>query len=134
MGKAGKASSGFVAAGVFALGLGLGWAGATHRAIDASRARDGGGFVAIRDQVDAEEMRLLDLGIEQRRVFQAAKDEMFLEADRIFARLRPEMELLLARFDKKVRPILSPRQLAVYDRLEQKRRQEMPQAPVAADN
>ena len=134
MSETGRVSRRLVVAGAFALGLGLGWAGASHRAIDESRARDGGGILAIRDRIDAEEMRLLDLSAEQRQVFQAARDEAMAKADLVFARLRPEMEILFQAFDQKVRPVLSPRQLAVYDRLEQKRRAEMPARPAGADD
>jgi len=132
--KTGTASQRIALAVVFALGVGLGWAGATHRAIDESRVKDSGSFAAVRDRIDAEEMRMLDLSASQRQEFVAAREEAFRKTDQVFARLRPEMEIIFQQFDRKVRPILSPRQLAEYDRIEQKRRREMPNRPVGADD
>lgn len=134
MHKTGTASQRIALVVVFALGLGLGWAGATHRAIDESRAKDSGSIAAVRNRVDEEEMRMLDLSPSQRQEFLAAREEAFQRADQVFARLRPEMELIFQQFDQRVRPILSPRQLAEYDRIEQKRRREMPNRPVGADD
>ena len=134
MSETGHMARRLVVAGAFALGLGLGWAGATHRAIDESRARDGGGFAAVRGRIDAEEMRVLDLNAEQRQVFQAAREEAMARTDLVFARQRPEMDLIFQAFDQKVRPVLSPRQLAVFDRLERKLRQELPERPAGADD
>jgi hypothetical protein len=119
---------------LFALGLGIGWAGATWRATHEMRDRDAAALDVSRERVDAEEMRLLDLDPEQRRRFQDARSEAFQEMQRVLGRSRPEIEGILRRSDEKIRPMLSPRQLAIYDRLEKSRRQGLPERPVGADD
>lgn len=119
---------------VFAVGLGLGWAGATHRAIDENRVRDGSGFDAVRSRLDAEEMRVLDLDEQQRQVFVAAREEVSQAVNRLLVRYRPELDLIMQQADEKIRPVLSPRQLAVYDRMEQSRRMQMPVNPDPEDD
>lgn len=114
---------------VFVLGLGLGWLGASHRAMEENRARDVAGFEAMRRRVDAEYMRRLDLSDEQRQLFVAVWDEAHRELDLAMGRMRPEFDGLLRRIDERVRPTLSPRQLAVYDRLEGERRAQLPPRP-----
>jgi hypothetical protein len=119
---------------VFALGLGLGWVGASQRALVESRARDSAGFEAMRKRVDDEYMRRLDLDGQQRQVFASAWDDAHREFDLAMGRMRPELDGVLQRIDARVRPVLSPRQLAVYDRLESERRAQLPRRPVGSDN
>ncbi|WP_300156189.1 hypothetical protein [Solidesulfovibrio sp.] len=119
---------------VLVLGLGIGWAAATWRATHEMRDRDAAALDVSRERVDAEEMRLLDLDPEQRRRFQETRNEVFLEMQRLIGRSRPEIEGILRRSDEKIRPMLSPRQLAIYDRLEKSRRQGLPERPVGADD
>jgi Spy/CpxP family protein refolding chaperone len=119
---------------VFALGLGIGWAGATYRAIDEARARDGSGFDETFKRLEMEEMRRLDLSETQRREFLAARDEAKQEIRRVLGRYRPEVDAIIHRADAKIRPTLSPRQLALYDNLEQERQEQMPVRPIGADD
>lgn len=114
---------------VFALGLGLGWLGASRQALLENRSRDMAGFEAIRQRMDAEYMRRLDLSDEQRRLFKAAVDDAHRELDLVMGGLRPKIDGLLQRIDERLRPTLSPRQLAVYDRLEGERRAQLPPRP-----
>jgi hypothetical protein len=121
-------------AAVFVLGWGLGWAGATYRATHEMRARDAADFQTVLGRVEAEEMRLLDLDPEQRRMFLAERDWAHREMDRVLGRNRPEIEGILRQADQRIRPMLSPRQLALYDRLETTRRQILPERPIGADD
>ena len=129
--ESGRSSKYLSLAVVFALGIGLGWAGATHRAIDENRTRDGAGFEDVRKRLDEETMRLLDLSEEQRRVFLAAKQESLVAMNRLFGNFLPDVENILAQADQKIRPMLSPRQLAVYDRMEREHRNQLPGSPAA---
>ncbi|MEA4857301.1 MAG: hypothetical protein AAGU21_11725 [Solidesulfovibrio sp.] len=121
-------------AGIFALGLGLGWAGAAYRATHEMRARDVADFDAAHSRAEAEEMRLLDLDPGQRRTFLAAREEARREMFRVLGRSRPELDGILRRSDQKIRPVLSPRQLAIYDRLETALRRGLPERPAGADD
>ncbi|WP_428560984.1 MAG: hypothetical protein ACP59X_17880 [Solidesulfovibrio sp. DCME] len=120
--------------GVFALGLGLGFAGATYRATHEMRARDVADFDAAHSRVEAEEMRLLDLDPGQRQVFLAAREQARQEMLRVLGRNRPELDGILRQSDRKIRPMLSPRQLAVYDRLESSLRRSLPERAAGADD
>jgi len=133
MADSGRASQRITLAVVFALGIGLGWAGATHHAINETRVRDASGFDDTRRRLDEEEMRLMDLTGEQRQQFLAARAELFVQMAQMFGRFRPETDFFLHQFDQKIRPILSPRQLAVYDRFEQGHRLQMPAFPGRED-
>ena len=119
---------------VFALGLGLGWIGASQRAMVESRARDSAGFEAMRKRVDDEYIRRLDLDSQQRQVFVSAWSDAHQEFDQAMGHMRPVLDGVLQRIDERVRPMLSPRQLAVYDRLEGERRAQLPPRPVGNDN
>jgi Spy/CpxP family protein refolding chaperone len=110
-----------------ALAFGLGWAGATFRAVHEARARDQEPFAAQRSRIEAEEMRLLDLTPGQRQAFVAARDQAFAEANRILGRSRFELDGVMRKSDARIRPLLSPRQLAVYDQLQQERRRDLPE-------
>lgn len=121
-------------AAVFVLGLGLGWAGATFRATHEMRARDAADFDVVRNRAEVEEMRLLDLDPEQRRIFVSVREQARQEMIRVLGRSRPEIDGILRQADQRIRPMLSPRQLALYDRLETARRQAMPDRPVGADD
>ena len=118
---------------VFVLGVGLGWLGASRQAMLDNRARDVAGFEAMRQRVDAEYMRRLDLSEAQRKHFMAVWDEAHREMNLAMSRMRPEFDGLMQRIDERVRPILSPRQLAVYDRLESERRSQLPPRPADGD-
>lgn len=118
---------------VFVLGLGLGWLGASRQAMLENRDRDIAGFEAMRQRVDAEYIRRLDLSEDQRKLFLAAWDDVRREMDVTMGRLRPDMDRLLRSVDDRLRPALSPRQLAVYDRIENERRAQLPQRPVGSD-
>ena len=117
---------------VFILGLGLGWLGASHRAMVENRVRDVAGFEAMRQRVDAEYIRRLDLNEEQRQNFVAVWNQAHQEFEQTMSRMRPKLDGILQRIDERVRPTLSPRQLAVYDRLEGERRSQLP--PRQADS
>ncbi len=132
MTERGKVSGRILASVVFALGLGIGWAGATHKALRDARARDAGNFEEMRRRLDEEFIRLLDLSPEQQARFAAARAVAVGKLDGLFARLRPEADLVFADFDREIRPLLSPRQLAVYDRIEQEHRRQLPQRPEGA--
>lgn len=119
---------------IFALGLGLGWMGASRRAMVESRARDSEGFEAMRQRVDEEYIRRLDLDGQQRQVFVSAWNDAHQELDLAMGRMRPVFDSVLQRIDARVRPTLSPRQLAVYDRLEAERRSQLPKRPAGNDN
>ncbi|KHK01535.1 hypothetical protein NY78_3056 [Desulfovibrio sp. TomC] len=119
---------------IFVLGLGLGWIGASQRALVEIRARDSAGFEAMRKRVDEEYIRRLDLDGQQRQVFVSAWNDAHQEFDQVMGRMRPELDSVLQRIDARVRPTLSPRQLAVYDRLEGERRAQLPSRPVGNDN
>lgn len=119
--------------GVFVLGLGLGWLGASRQAMLENRDRDIAGFEAMRQRVDAEYIRRLDLSEAQRTLFLAAWDDVRREMDLTMGRLRPDMDRLLRGLDERLRPALSPRQLAVYDRIETERRAQLPQRPRGSD-
>ena len=71
------------------LAFGLGWAGATFRAVHEARARDQESFAAQRS--------------------------------------RFELDDVMRKSDARIRPLLSPRQLAVYDQLQQERRRDLPE-------
>ena len=119
---------------VFALGLGLGWGGSSIWMTHALRDRDAADVEVARSRLEAEEMRLLDLDPGQRQRFLEAKHEVYDEIRRVLARSRPEIEVILRRGDVKIRPMLSPRQLAVYVRLEARYRLTLPERPVGADD
>lgn len=119
---------------IFVLGLGLGWLGASQRALVEIRARDSAGFEAMRKRVDDEYIRRLDLDGQQRQVFVSAWNDAHQEFDQVMGRMRPELDGVLQRIDARVRPTLSPRQLAVYDRLEGERRAQLPKRPAGNDN
>jgi len=129
MAEQGKGTGRLVVLAVFVLGLGIGWAGAAQQAIRDNRLRDGADLMEIRRRLDEEFMRSLDLGAEQRARFVTAREAAFRQMDGLLARLRPEADLVFQQFDQDIRPILSPRQLAVYDRIELERRRQMPQRP-----
>ena len=78
-------------------------------------------------------MRRLDLSPEQRRVYLEAWESGRRDFDLALGRMRPEIDGALKRIDDRVRPILSPRQLALYDRLEAERRAHMPERPAGGD-
>ena len=120
-------------AAVFVLGLGLGWLGASRQAMLENRDRDIAGFEAMRQRVDAEYIRRLDLSEAQRQLFLAVWDDVRQEMDLTMGRLRPDMDRLLRSVDERLRPALSPRQLAVYDRIETERRAQLPQRPDGSD-
>ena len=119
---------------VFALGLGLGWGGSSIWMTHALRDRDAADVEVARSRLEAEEMRLLDLDPGQRQRFLEAKREVYGEIRRVLARNRPEIEGILRQSDVKIRPMLSPRQLAVYDRLEARYRMSLPERPAGADD
>jgi len=119
--------------GVFVLGLGLGWLGASRQAMLENRDRDIAGFEAMRQRVDAEYIRRLDLSEAQRQLFLAAWDDVRREMDLTMGRLRPDLDRLLRGVDERLRPALSPRQLAVYDRIETERRAQLPERPSGSD-
>lgn len=120
-------------AAVFLLGLGLGWLGASRQAMLENRDRDIAGFEAMRQRVDAEYIRRLDLSEAQRKLFLAVWDDVRREMDLTMGRLRPDMDRLLRSVDERLRPALSPRQLAVYDRIETERRAQLPERPSGSD-
>ncbi len=119
---------------VFALGLATGWLGASIRAEYRLQALERGGPDAFRRHMDEELIRALDLTEEQKRAFLAAREEAHQEMLVVIGRSRPQAEAILRRADAKIRPLLSPRQLAVYDRIEQERRQHLPERPPGTDN
>ncbi|MHC1790157.1 hypothetical protein [Solidesulfovibrio sp.] len=118
---------------VFVIGCALGWLGASHQAVREARARDSDSFEGLRRRIDEESMRRLDLSREQRQIFLNAWDAAHLEMDRTMGRLRPEIDSLLRRIDQRVRPVLNPRQLAVYDQIEAERRSGLPERPMGDD-
>lgn len=117
----------------FVLGIGLGWLGASRQAMLENRDRDIAGFDTLRQRLDAEYMRRLDLNEEQRRLFTAVWDEAHGELDLTMGKMRPDIDRLLRGVDARLRPALSPRQLAVYDRIETERRARLPERPVGSD-
>ncbi len=123
-----------VAACLFASGIGLGWGGASLWATRVMRDRDAADVDVARSRLEAEEMRLLDLDLGQRQRFLEAKHEVYGEIRRVLAHSRPEIEGILRQGDAKIRPMLSPRQLAVYDRLEARYRLTLPERPTGADD
>ena len=130
-----KIKAGSLALAVACLcGFGLGWAGASYKAIHEARARDQEPFEAMRLRIEAEEMRLLDLSPEQRQRYLAARDQACREMDRVLGRSRVELDGIMNASDARIRPMLSPSQLAVYDRLMRERRQGLPERPVGADD
>jgi len=120
-------------AAVLFVGIGLGWLLSSRQALLDRRASDGAGFEEARKRFADESMRRLDLNPEQRRVYLEAWEKGRRDFDLALGRLRPEIDAVLSRIDDRVRPILSPRQLAVYDRLEAERRAHMPERPAGGD-
>lgn len=118
---------------VLVIGIGLGWLLSSRQALLERRASDGAGFEVARKRFAEESMRRLDLSPEQRRVYLDAWENGRRDFDLALGRMRPEIENVLSRIDARVRPILSPRQLAVYDRIEAERRDHMPERPAGAD-
>lgn len=118
---------------VFIVGIGLGWLVSSRQALLDRRAVDGAGMEEIRRRVADESMRRLDLSPEQRRVYLDAWEDARRDFDLALGRMRPEIDGVLRRIDERVRPMLSPRQLAVYDRIEAERRAHMPQRPAGGD-
>lgn len=118
---------------VFIVGMGLGWLVSSRQALLDRRASDGAGFEEVRQRFADESMRRLDLSPEQRRVYLEAWENGRRDFDLALGRMRPEIEGVLSRIDARVRPILSPRQLAVYDRIEAERRAHMPERPAGGD-
>ncbi len=119
---------------VFVVGMALGWGVAGLRAQRQRQALDAAGPEATRLRLEAEEMRQLDLTPAQRQVFQQAREAAHREVTRVLGRDRPEIEGILRRSDGHIRPVLSPRQLAVYDRMARERRGELPPRPIGADD
>lgn len=118
---------------VLIVGIGLGWLLSSRQALLDRRASDGAGFEEVRQRFADESMRRLDLSPEQRRVYRDAWEDARREFDLALGRMRPEIDIVFQRIDDQVRPMLSPRQLAVYDRIEAERRAHMPQRPAGAD-
>lgn len=118
---------------VLVVGIGLGWLVSSRQALLDRRAVDGAGVEEIRRRVADESMRRLDLSPEQRRVYLDAWEDARRDFDLALGRMRPEIDGVLRRIDERVRPMLSPRQLAVYDRIEAERRAHMPQRPAGGD-
>ena len=118
---------------VFIVGIGLGWLVSSRQALLDRRACDGAGFEDARQRIADESMRRLDLSPEQRRVYLDAWENGRRDFDLALGRVRPEIDGVLKRIDDRVRPILSPRQLAVYDRIEAERRAHMPERPAGGD-
>ncbi|HML54060.1 MAG TPA: hypothetical protein PKC79_08185 [Solidesulfovibrio magneticus] len=118
---------------VFIVGMGLGWLVSSRQALLDRRASDGAGFEEVRQRFADESMRRLDLSPEQRRVYLEAWENGRRDFDLALGRMRPEIEGVLSRIDARVRPMLSPRQLAVYDRIEAERRAHMPERPAGGD-
>ena len=118
---------------VLVVGIGLGWLVSSRQALLDRRAVDGAGMEEIRRRVADESMRRLDLSPEQRRVYLDAWEDARRDFDLALGRMRPEIDGVLRRIDERVRPMLSPRQLAVYDRIEAERRAHMPQRPAGGD-
>lgn len=118
---------------VLVVGIGLGWLLSSRQALLDRRANDGAGFEHARQRFADESMRRLDLSPEQRRVYLDAWENGRRDFDLALGRMRPEIDGVLKRIDDRVRPILSPRQLAVYDRIEAERRAHMPERPVGGD-
>jgi len=120
-------------AAVLVVGIGLGWLFSSRQALMDRRASDGAGFEEARKRFADESMRRLDLSPEQRRVYLEAWENGRREFDLAMGRMRPEIDAVLSRIDDRVRPTLSPRQLAVYDRIEAERRAHMPERPAGGD-
>jgi hypothetical protein len=120
-------------AAVLVVGIGLGWLFSSRQALMDRRASDGAGFEEARKRFADESMRRLDLSPEQRRVYLEAWENGRREFDLALGRMRPEIDAVLSRIDDRVRPTLSPRQLAVYDRIEAERRAHMPERPAGGD-
>ena len=118
---------------VFIVGIGLGWLVSSRQALLDRRASDGAGFEDVRKRFADESMRRLDLSPEQRRVYLDAWEDARREFDLALGRMRPEIDGVFRRIDERVRPMLSPRQLAVYDRIEAERRAHMPERPAGGD-
>ena len=118
---------------VLIVGIGLGWLLSSRQALLDRRASDGPGFEDERKRFADESMRRLDLSPEQRRVYLEAWENGRREFDLALGRMRPEIDAVLSRIDDRVRPTLSPRQLAVYDRIEAERRAHMPERPAGGD-
>ena len=118
---------------VLVVGIGLGWLLSSRQALLDRRASDGAGFEHARQRFADESMRRLDLSPEQRRVYLDAWENGRRDFDLALGRMRPEIDIVFQRIDDQVRPMLSPRQLAVYDRIEAERRAHMPQRPAGAD-
>ena len=118
---------------VLVIGIGVGWLLSSRQALLDRRASDGAGFEEVRQRFADESMRRLDLNPEQRRVYIDAWEDARREFDLAMGRMRPEIDAVLSRIDDRVRPVLSPRQLAVYDRLEAERRALMPERPAGGD-
>jgi hypothetical protein len=116
------------------LGLAVGWLGGSRQALVENRARDGAGFEQMRQRLAEESMRRLDLSPEQRRIYIEAWEAGRREFELALGALRPTLDGVLRRIDDRVRPSLSPRQLAAYDRIEAERRAQMPERPVGSDN
>ncbi|UJX42853.1 hypothetical protein K9F62_09330 [Desulfovibrio sp. JY] len=129
-----KTAQGLALIAACLLGVGLGWLGATYKAVHEGRARDNEPMDTLRARIEAEEMRLLDLNPSQRATFIAAREQAHREMAQVFGRNRPELEYIMRQSDARIRPMLSPRQLAVYDRLEQERRRGLPERPDGADD
>lgn len=120
-------------AAVLVVGIGLGWLFSSRQALMDRRASDGAGIEETRKRFVEESMRRLDLSPEQRRVYLDAFEIGRRDFDLAVGRMRPEIDGVFKRIDDRVRPILSPRQLAVYDRLEAERRAQMPERPAGVD-
>ncbi len=118
---------------VLVVGIGAGWLLSSRQALLDRRASDGAGFEEVRQRFADESMRRLDLSPEQRRVYLDAWEDGRRDFDLALGRMRPEIDGVLSRIDARVRPILSPRQLAVYDRIEAERRAHMPERPAGGD-
>jgi hypothetical protein len=118
---------------VLVVGIGLGWLVSSRQALLDRRAVDGAGMEEIRRRFADESMRRLDLSPEQRRVYLDAWEDARREFDLALGRMRPEIDGVFRRIDERVRPMLSPRQLAVYDRIEVERRAHMPERPAGGD-
>ena len=118
---------------VLVIGIGVGWLLSSRQALLDRRASDGAGFEEVRQRFADESMRRLDLNPEQRRVYLDAWENGRRDFDLALGRMRPEIDIVFQRIDDQVRPMLSPRQLTVYDRIEAERRAHMPQRPVGGD-
>lgn len=118
---------------VLVIGIGVGWLLSSRQALLDRRASDGAGFEEVRQRFADESMRRLDLNPEQRRVYLDAWENGRRDFDLALGRMRPDIDGVFKRIDDRVRPILSPRQLAVYDRIEAERRAHMPERPAGGD-